>query len=384
MKKVSLRSRSSVHEGQNSWKYNHGDALSSIVRSVSMKTGFNRQKTMNGSTRKRDDEDITTQVFTFGELAAATKNFHPQKLVGKGGFGRVYKGQLKHNNQIVAIKQLDQNAVQGTEEFLEEIAALSHVQHPNLVNLIGYCADGHQKMLVYEYLSNGSLEDHLFEVSGKKHPLDWYTRIKIAHGAAQGLEYLHDNANTPIVYSNFKASHILLDSEFNAKLVDFGSSRFGLSGEKDHVPMTMMQTYGHCAPEYSETGEPTPKSDVYSFGVLLLEIISGRRAIDTTRPKEEQNLVTWAHPIFKDKKKFRLIADPLLSDKYPVKALYQALAMAAMCLQEEANTRPVIADIAIALEYLLCESFKNNDKVSMSDDELAAMEFGTQDAETSL
>ncbi|XP_074324565.1 putative serine/threonine-protein kinase PBL23 [Apium graveolens] len=381
MKKLSLRSKSSVQDGRNSWKYANGDAFASIVRSVSMKAGFNKQKTMNGS--KHATPDITSKVFTFGELATATQNFHPKKLIGNGGFGRVYKGQLKQNNKIVAIKQLDKNAMQGNTEFLEEVAALSHVQHPNLVNLIGYCTDGQQKILVYEYLSNGSLEDHLFEVSGKKPPLDWSTRMKIAKGVAQGLEYLHDSPNSPIVYRDFKASNILLDDEFNPKLSDFGHSKLGLAGEKDHVSLTMMETYGHCAPECTETGEPTSKSDVYSFGVVLLEILSGRKAIDTTRPTEEQNLVSWAQPLFKDKEKFGLIADPLLEDKYPAKGLYLALAVAAMCLQEEANTRPMIGDVVTALEYLLNENFDNNDIISMPDDQLA-MEYRIQDAGTSL
>lgn len=136
------------------------------------------------------------------------------------------------------------------------------------------------------------------EVSGKKPPLDWYTRMKIAKGAAQGLEYLHDSANSPIVYRDFKASNILLDNEFNPKLSDFGHSKSGLAGEKDHVSMTMMETYGHCAPEYTQTGERTSKSDVYSFGVVLLEILSGRKVIDTTRPTEEQNLVSWVGIIY--------------------------------------------------------------------------------------
>lgn len=136
------------------------------------------------------------------------------------------------------------------------------------------------------------------EVSGKKPPLDWHTRMKIAKGAAQGLEYLHDSASSPIVYGDFKASNILLDNEFNPKLSDFGHSKLGLAGETDHVSMTMMETYGYCAPEYTQTGEPTSKSDVYSFGVVLLEILSGRKAIDTTRPTEEQNLVSWVGIIY--------------------------------------------------------------------------------------
>ncbi|WOH11742.1 hypothetical protein DCAR_0831233 [Daucus carota subsp. sativus] len=351
--------------------------------------GFNKQRTMNDVSLKSGEVGVPASIYTFRELAAATQNFNQEMLIGEGCFGRVYKGQLKHNNQIVAIKQLDKNvaegnALEGNIEFLDEIVALSHVRHPNLVSLIGYCADGGQKILVNEYISNGSLQDHLFNVSAERPPLDWHSRMKIAKGAAQGLEYLHDTASPPIIFGDLKSSNILLDDEFNAKLSDYGLFKLALDNynsnnfNKDHHrSMMVMETYGHCAPEYAETGEATPKSDVYNFGVLLLEILSGRRAIDTTMPTEEQHLVTWAHPIFNDRKKFHLMADPLLENKYPRKGLYQAIAMAAMCLQEEANTRPLIADIATALEYLLYENFETNEMMYMTDAELA-QEFGYQ------
>ncbi|KAL8103946.1 putative serine/threonine-protein kinase PBL23 [Apium graveolens] len=379
MKKEHIRSKSSV---QGPWKYNQGgDALSNIVRSVSLKTGFNKQR---NECLKNGETGVPADIFTFRELAAATQNFNPEMLIGEGGFGRVYKGQLKHNNQIVAVKQLDQNgaegAVEGNIQFLDEVVALSHARHPNLVNLIGYCADGRQKLLVNEYVSNGSLQDHLFNVSAERPPLDWHARMKIAQGTAQGLEYLHDTANPPIIYGDLKSSNILLDNEFNAKLSDFGLLKLALDkNDKDHRSMTVMETYGHCAPEYAETGEATRKSDVYNFGVLLLEILSGRRAIDTTRPTQEQHLVTWAHPIFNDRKKFHLMADPLLEDKYPIKGLYQAIAVAAMCLQEEASTRPLISDIATALEYLLCENFETNEMMYMMTENELGKEFGYQE-----
>ncbi|KAK4487347.1 hypothetical protein RD792_006041 [Penstemon davidsonii] len=295
---------------------------------------------------------VPAEIFTFRELANATENFNPELLVGEGGFGRVYKGYLKKTNQVVAVKQLDRNGVQGNREFLAEVLTLSLVHHPNLVNLIGYCADGHQRILVYEYMCNGSLEHHLLDLPPNKKPLDWYTRMHIAKVAAQGLEYLHDTANPPIIYRDFKASNILLDENFNPKLSDFGLAKLGPTGEQDHVSTRVMGTYGYCAPEYAQTGQLTTKSDVYSFGVVFLEIISGRRVIDNTKPPEEENLISWAKPLFKDRRKFTVMADPLLEGKYPVKGLYQALAVAAMCLQEEASTRPLIGDVVTALEYL--------------------------------
>ncbi|XP_060674197.1 probable serine/threonine-protein kinase PBL23 isoform X2 [Ziziphus jujuba] len=228
----------------------------------------------------------------------------------------------------------------------------SVLQHPNLVELVGYCAEGDQRLLVYEYMANGSLENHLLELSPNITPLDWKTRMKIAEGAAKGLEYLHDIAKPPVIYRDFKASNILLDENFNPKLSDFGLAKLGPTGGKEHVSTRVMGTYGYCAPEYALTGKLTTRSDVYSYGVVFLELITGRRAIDYARPTEEQHLINWAEPLFKDRNKFSLMADPQLEGRFPLKGLYQALAVAAMCLQEEAETRPLIGDVVTALQYL--------------------------------
>lgn len=216
--------------------------------------------------------------------------------------------------------------------------------------------------------------------------------MKIAEGAARGLEYLHETADPPVIYRDFKASNILLDETFNPKLSDFGLAKLGPTGDKSHVSTRVMGTYGYCAPEYALTGQLTTKSDVYSFGVVFLEIITGRRVIDNTRATEEQNLVTWvclvcyrreieiyaqqfgtlktdkknlvlqAQPLFRDRRKFTQMADPLLEGKYPVKGLYQALAVAAMCLQEEASTRPLISDVVTALEFLCVKNEEGGDR----------------------
>ncbi|KAL8151189.1 hypothetical protein V2J09_020997 [Rumex salicifolius] len=297
-----------------------GRALASIVRNISLKTAKKRE--LAEDMKETNSPRIKSQVFTFRQMAAATDNFSPECLVGEGGFGRVYKGYIPGVNQVVAVKQLDRNGVQGNREFLSEVFMLSLFDHLNLVNLIGYCADGDQRILVYEYMANGSLEDHLLDLPPNKEPLEWYTRMKIAEGAAKGLEYLHEYANPQVIYRDFKASNILLDEDFNPKLSDFGLAKIGPTGDKDHVSTRVMGTYGYCAPEYAMTGQLSTKSDVYSFGVVFLELISGRRAIDSNKPTAEQNLVTWA------------------------------LAVAAMCLQEEASTRPLISDVVTALEYL--------------------------------
>ncbi|OAY86055.1 Serine/threonine-protein kinase PBS1 [Ananas comosus] len=253
---------------------------------------------------------------------------------------------------IVAVKQLDQNGLQGNREFLVEVLMLSLLHHPNLVNLIGYCADGDQRLLVYEFMPFGSLEDHLHDLPPEKEGLDWNTRMKIAAGAAKGLEYLHNKANPPVIYRDFKSSNILLDKDFHPKLSDFGLAKLGPTGDKSHVSTRVMGTYGYCAPEYAMTGQLTVKSDVYSFGVVFLELITGRRAIDSTRPHGEQNLVSWARPLFNDRKKLPKLADPRLQGRFPMRGLYQALAVASMCIQEQAASRPNIADVVTALSYL--------------------------------
>ncbi|KAF5452377.1 hypothetical protein F2P56_027381 [Juglans regia] len=324
-----------------------------------------KSKSRSGSDPKKETAvpkdgptaNIAAQTFTFRELAAATKNFRQECLLGEGGFGRVYKGRLESTGQVVAVKQLDRNGLQGNREFLVEVLMLSLLHHANLVNLIGYCADGDQRLLVYEFMPLGSLEDHLHDLLPDKTPLDWNTRMKIAAGAAKGLEYLHDKANPPVIYRDLKSSNILLDEGYHPKLSDFGLAKLGPVGDKTHVSTRVMGTYGYCAPEYAMTGQLTLKSDVYSFGVVFLELITGRKAIDNSRAPGEHNLVAWARPLFKDRRKFPKMADPLLQGRYPMRGLYQALAVAAMCLQEQAATRPLIGDVVTALTYLASQSY---------------------------
>ncbi|MCD9646330.1 putative serine/threonine-protein kinase pbl23 [Datura stramonium] len=324
----------------------------SSFANISIKTDSSRRRYIVEEIEKYGKGNISAQTFTNNELALATNDFDSECLLGEGGFGKVYKGHLESKTIDVAVKQLDRNGFQGNREFLVEVLLLSLLHHPNLVTLVGYCSDGDHRILVYEFMSNGSLEDHLFELGPEQKPLDWITRMKIAEGAARGLEYLHETANPLVIYRDFKASNILLDENFNPKLSDFGLAKLGPTGEKTHVSTRVMGTHGYCAPEYASTGQLTTKSDVYSFGVVFLEIITGRRVVDNSRPSEEQNLVVWATPLFRDKTKFHLMADPLMGGDYPMKALYQALAIAAMCLQEEASTRPLMSDVVTALEFL--------------------------------
>ncbi|KAK4489899.1 hypothetical protein RD792_000546 [Penstemon davidsonii] len=313
------------------------------------------------SVRTKGKESNVARSFTFKELAMVTQNFREANLIGEGGFGSVYKGRLE-SGPIVAVKQLNLEGLQGNQEFIVEVLMLSLLHHPNLVNLIGYCADGDQRLLVYEFMPMGSLENHLFDVEPGQRPLSWTTRLKIAVGAAHGLEYLHCKANPPVIYRDLKSSNILLDNDFNVKLSDFGLAKLGPVGDNTHVSTRVMGTYGYCAPEYAMSGKLTLKSDIYSFGVVLLELITGRKAIDCTKKPGEQNLVVWSRPYLKDRRKFAQMVDPLLEGRFSARSLHHAVAITSMCLQEQASFRPLISDIVMALEYLASQAADDSRK----------------------
>ncbi|XP_013626830.1 PREDICTED: serine/threonine-protein kinase CDL1-like [Brassica oleracea var. oleracea] len=306
------------------------------------------------SDEAEQSEETTLKIFSFRELATATKNFRQECLLGEGGFGRVYKGTLKSTGQVVAVKQLDKHGLHGNKEFQTEVLSLGQLDHPNLVKLVGYCADGDQRLLVYDYISGGTLEDNLQEPKSDREPMDWTMRMQIAYGAAQGLEYLHDKVDPPVIYRDLKASNILLDDDLCPKLCDFGLHKLGPgTGDKMMaLSSRVMGTYGYSAPEYTRGGTLTTKSDVYSFGVVLLELITGRKALDTTKSNDEQNLVSWAQPIFRDPKRYPDMVDPLLKKKFSERGLNQAVAIASMCVQEEPTARPLISDVMVALSFL--------------------------------
>ncbi|KAJ6430775.1 hypothetical protein OIU84_018316 [Salix udensis] len=251
---------------------------------------------------------------------------------------------------FVAVKVHDgDNSYQGHREWLAEVIFLGQLSHPNLVKLIGYCCEDEQRVLIYEYMSRGSVENNLF--SRVLLPLPWSIRMKIAYGAAKGLAFLHE-AEKPVIYRDFKTSNILLDQDYNAKLSDFGLAKDGPIGDKTHVSTRIMGTYGYAAPEYIMTGHLTPRSDVYSFGVVLLELLTGRKSLDKSRPAREQNLTDWAIPLLKEKKKVLNIVDPRLDGDYPVKGVHKAAMLAYHCLNRNPKARPLMRDIVDSLEPL--------------------------------
>ncbi|XP_071736536.1 probable serine/threonine-protein kinase PBL16 [Rutidosis leptorrhynchoides] len=295
-------------------------------------------------------------VFSFDELRKITGNFRQDHMLGGGGFGSVYKGFLYDDDMKerippvpVAVKVHDgDNSYQGHREWLAEVIFLGQLSHPNLVKLIGYCCEDEHRVLIYEYMARGSVENNLF--SRVLLPLPWSTRMKIALGAAKGLAFLHD-AEKPVIYRDFKTSNILLDPDYNAKLSDFGLAKDGPVGDKSHVSTRIMGTYGYAAPEYIMTGHLTPRSDVYSYGIVLLELLTGRKSLDKSRPAREQNLADWALPLLKEKKKLLDIADPRLGD-YPVKGFHKAAMLAYHCLNRNPKARPLMRDIVDTLEPL--------------------------------
>ncbi|XP_010524324.1 PREDICTED: probable receptor-like protein kinase At5g15080 [Tarenaya hassleriana] len=296
--------------------------------------------------------------FTFNDLKLATRNFRPESLLGEGGFGCVFKGWIEENGTApvkpgtgltVAVKTLNPDGLQGHKEWLAEINFLGNLVHPNLVKLNGYCIEDDQRLLVYEFMPRGSLENHLFR---RSLPLPWSIRMKIALGAAKGLSFLHEEALKPVIYRDFKTSNILLDADYNAKLSDFGLAKDAPDEGKTHVSTRVMGTYGYAAPEYVMTGHLTSKSDVYSFGVVLLEMLTGRRSMDKTRPNGEHNLVEWARPHLHDRRRFYRLLDPRLEGHFSIKGAQKATQLAVKCLSRDPKVRPKMSEVVEALKPL--------------------------------
>ncbi|KAJ9550667.1 hypothetical protein OSB04_014712 [Centaurea solstitialis] len=330
-------------------------------------------------------------MFTYQEMRIATNMFRPYQVLGQGGFGIVYKGVIDekvrpgYSKIQVAIKELDQEGNQGDREWLAEVNYLGQLQHPNVVKLIGYCCEEHHRLLVYEYMQFGSLEDHLFRpylilarpvnvmschvqstartrsthsllftyilslLKGVSATLTWSKRMKIALDAAKGLAFLHDSKR-PVIYRDFKTSNILLDAGFNAKLSDFGLAKDGPIGEQTHITTRVMGTYGYAAPEYILTGHLTARSDIYGFGVVLLEMLIGRKAMDNSKPSHEHNLVDWARPLLTHEKKLLRILEPKMEGQYTSKTALKVANLAHQCISPNPKGRPAVGHIVQVLE----------------------------------
>ncbi|KAL5728461.1 hypothetical protein ACHQM5_001540 [Ranunculus cassubicifolius] len=297
------------------------------------------------------------RVFTFSELRNATNGFSRLVKLGEGGFGTVFKGSIKPadgqgDRTVVAVKKLGDSGLQGHKQWFAEVQFLGIVEHPNLVKLIGYCAvDGErgiQRLLVYEFMPNKTLNDHLFNTSLPNLP--WVTRLRIALGAAQGLAYLHEELEVQVIYRDFKSSNVLLDMDFNPKLSDFGLAREGPTEGQTHVSTAVVGTNGYAAPDYIETGHLTSESDVWSFGVVLYEILTGRRSLENNRPKTEQKLLNWVKQFPIASHRFSMIIDKRLENEYSLSAAKKVAKLADSCLSKNRRERPRMSEIVERLK----------------------------------
>ncbi|GAB2292246.1 belongs to the protein kinase super [Dionaea muscipula] len=292
---------------------------------------------------------FSKSTFTYEELVVATDGFSDANLLGQGGFGYVHKGILP-NGEEVAVKALKADSGQGEREFQAEVEIISRVHHKHLVSLVGYCSTGSQRMLVYEFVPNYTLEFHLH---GEGRPtMDWPTRLKIALGAAKGLAYLHEDCHPKIIHRDIKAANILLDYKFEAKVADFGLAKHS-SDADTHVSTRVMGTFGYLAPEYASSGKLSDKSDVFSFGVMLLELITGRRPFDATQTFMEDSLLDWARPLLTralEDENFDSLVDPQLQNNYNHGEMVRMVTCVANCVRHSARRRPRMSQIVRALE----------------------------------
>ncbi|CAN4116801.1 unnamed protein product [Withania somnifera] len=287
--------------------------------------------------------------FTYADLATATGGFSQANLLGQGGFGFVHKGVLT-DGSIVAVKSLKSGSGQGEREFQAEVEIISRVHHRHLVSLVGYCIADGQRMLVYEFVPNGTLEHHLHCKGGPV--MDWGLRLKIALGSAKGLAYLHEDCHPRIIHRDIKGANILLDNNYEAMVADFGLAKL-TEDNNTHVSTRVMGTFGYLAPEYASSGKLTEKSDVFSFGVMLLELITGRRPLDTTNKIVEDSLVDWARPLLTkalEENNCDELVDPRLEGKYNPDELHRMVACAAASVRHSARRRPKMSQIVHALD----------------------------------
>ncbi|XP_021752716.1 probable serine/threonine-protein kinase At1g01540 [Chenopodium quinoa] len=321
-----------------------------------------------GGGRNLGDHQVATVVpevshlgwgrwYTLRELEDATNRFSDQNVIGEGGYGIVYYGVLDDNTQI-AVKNLLNNKGQAEKEFKVEVEAIGRVRHKCLVKLLGYCAEGEQRMLVYEYVNNGNLEQWLHGDVGPCSPLTWESRMNIILGTAKGLTYLHEGLEPKVVHRDIKSSNILLDKQWNAKVSDFGLAKL-LGSDHSYVTTRVMGTFGYVAPEYASTGMLNERNDVYSFGILIMEIISGRSPVDYSRPPAEVNLVDWLKMMVTNRNPEGVL-DPKLPEKPASRALKKTLLVALRCVDPNALKRPKMGQVVHMLEAEQESSFRDD------------------------
>ncbi|XP_065046644.1 receptor-like serine/threonine-protein kinase SD1-8 isoform X2 [Musa acuminata AAA Group] len=302
-------------------------------------------------TERRNDEGTEAKVldlplFDLGTVADATGNFSIENKLGEGGFGPVYKGKLE-DEQEIAVKRLSKTSVQGIDEFMNEVLLIAKLQHRNLVRLLGCCIQGEERMLIYEYMPNGSLDSFVFD-KAKGWLLNWPTRYSIIVGIARGLLYLHQDSRLRIIHRDLKASNILLDMHMNPKISDFGMARIFGGDESEVNTKRVVGTYGYMSPEYAMDGIFSVKSDVFSFGVLILEIISGKKNRGIYDSSRSLNLLGYTWSLWREGKGLDLV-DEAIGDSYPKAEVLRCMKVGLLCVQERPEDRPTMSSVLLML-----------------------------------
>ncbi|KAL3351232.1 hypothetical protein AABB24_019704 [Solanum stoloniferum] len=321
--------------------------------------GYQKGSRVSDPIRAEVDKAVPTievPSLSLDELKQETDNFGSKALIGEGSYGRVYYANLS-NGKAVAVKKLDVSSEPETNvDFLNQVARVSRLKHDNLVELLGYCVEGNIRVLAYEFATMGSLHDILHGRKGVQGAqpgptLEWVQRVRIAVDAARGLEYLHEKVQPSVIHRDIRSSNVLLFEDYKAKIADFNLSNQAPDMAARLHSTRVLGTFGYHAPEYAMTGQLTQKSDVYSFGVVLLELLTGRKPVDHTMPRGQQSLVTWATPRLSEDKVQQCV-DPKLKGS-PPKAVAKMAAVAALCVQYEAEFRPNMSIVVKALQPLL-------------------------------
>ncbi|XP_028789951.1 wall-associated receptor kinase-like 20 [Neltuma alba] len=317
---------------------------------------------------KSNSGETPARMFKLKEVIKITNGFSKDRILGNGGFGEVYRGELQ-DGTVVAVKKARLGNLKSIQQILNEVAILSQVNHKNLVRLLGCCVESEQPLMIYEYISNGTLHDHLH--GRYSNFLDWKTRLKVAFQTAESLAYLHSAAHTPIYHRDVKSTNILLDDEFNAKVADFGLSRLANPG-LSHVSTCAQGTLGYLDPEYYRNYQLTDKSDVYSYGVVLLELLTSQKAIDFSREQDDVNLAIFVSQRASNGSIMELVDQRLLVSKEAsddkVKTSVQLFSeLALSCLREKKSERPSMKDIVQHLQSIIkiIDQVRNSDQVSV-------------------
>ncbi|XP_021672392.2 PTI1-like tyrosine-protein kinase At3g15890 [Hevea brasiliensis] len=297
--------------------------------------------------KERGKKQPTWRIFSLKELHAATNNFNYDNKLGEGGFGSVYWGQLWDGSQI-AVKRLKAWSNKADMEFAVEVEILARVRHKNLLSLRGYCAEGQERLIVYEYMPNLSLLSHLHGQNSAECHLDWKRRMNIAMGSAEGIAYLHHHATPHIIHRDIKASNVLLDSDFQAQVADFGFAKLIPDGAT-HVTTRVKGTLGYLAPEYAMLGKASESCDVYSFGILLLELASGKKPLEKTSEAVKRTITDWAMPLACERK-FNELADPKLNGKFEEGELKRVVLAALKCADSRPEKRPTMLEVVELLK----------------------------------